>query len=107
MSRTPPTTLWELAKLLMRSLVTGMILRLLIFIALAVVVWKAAVLVARARRKKPQTELKCATCVHCDLIDDDGVMCRYGDTITLKTPIHVRNCMDYEVDPKPARRGRR
>lgn len=83
-----------------------LILRLLIFAALVVVIWKATGLVLRHRRK-PRCGLKCATCAHCDLIDEDGVMCRYGDSVTLKTPAHVRNCLDYEADPKLVRRSRR
>ena len=30
-----------------------------------------------------------------DLMDDDGVMCRYGDTVTLKTYAHVKMCQDF------------
>ncbi|MEN8006330.1 MAG: hypothetical protein ABFS42_04910 [Candidatus Krumholzibacteriota bacterium] len=73
-------------------------LRLLMFAILAVVLWKAAVLVLRYVNK-PKYELKCETCRHCEMIDQDGVMCRYGDTVTLKTYANVNMCMDYAGDP--------
>ena len=80
------------------------VLRLLMFVILAVVLWKVVELVLRYR-KKPKYELKCVTCKHCELVDQDGVMCRYGATVTLKTLAHVNMCQDYDVDP--ARIGRR
>ncbi len=76
-----------------------LLIRLLMFAVLALVLWKVVVLVLRFA-KKPKYELKCATCRHCDLIDQDGVMCRYGDSVTLKTLANVNMCMDYEGDPK-------
>jgi hypothetical protein len=82
-----------------------LVLRLLLFGILALVLWKVAVLVLRYKKKKPSGELKCVTCRHCELIDRDGVMCRYGDSVTLKTIAHVHMCMDYDVDTK--RIGRR
>jgi hypothetical protein len=30
------------------------------------------------------------------MIDQDGVMCRYQDTVTLKTIANVHMCQDYE-----------
>jgi hypothetical protein len=80
------------------------VLRLLIFAVLVLVLWKIVALVINHRKQKPAGELKCVTCRHCDLIDRDGVMCRYGDSVTLKTIAHVHMCMDYE--PDPARLGR-
>ena len=73
-------------------------LRLMMFAILALVLWKVAVLVMRYVNR-PQYELKCETCRHCDMIDRDGVMCRYGDTVTLKTVANVHMCMDYLDDP--------
>lgn len=70
-------------------------LRLLMFGILALVVWKVAVLVLRYA-KKPRFKLKCETCRHCELVDRDGVMCRYGESVTLKTLANVHMCMDYE-----------
>jgi hypothetical protein len=72
-----------------------LVLRLLMFAILAIVVWKVVVLVLRFA-KKPRSELKCATCRYCELIDQDGVMCRYGGTVTLKTLANVNMCMDYD-----------
>lgn len=74
------------------------VLRLLMFAILALVLWKAAVLVLQYVNK-PQYQLKCETCRHCEMIDQDGVMCRYGDTVTLKTLANVNMCMDYKDDP--------
>lgn len=81
------------------------VLRLLMFGILALVLWKVGVLFLRYRKKQSGGELKCVTCRNCELIDRDGVMCRYGDSVTLKTIAHVHMCMDYDVDP--ARIGRR
>ena len=72
-----------------------LLLRLLMFAILAVVMWKVVVLVMRFA-KKPRHELKCATCRRCELIDQDGVMCRYGDTVTLKTLANVNMCNDFD-----------
>jgi hypothetical protein len=72
-----------------------LLLRLLMFGILALVVWKVVVLVLRYA-KKPKNDLKCATCRHCEIIDQDGVMCRYGDAVTLKTLANVNMCMDYD-----------
>ncbi len=72
------------------------VLRLLLFAILALVLWKAGVLVLRYVRR-PNRRLKCETCRHCEMIDSDGVMCRYQDTVTLKTIANVHNCMDYEA----------
>jgi len=80
------------------------LLRLLILAVLAVVLWKAVALIVRLRRASAGGDLKCRTCRHCELIDRDGVMCRYGDNITLKTLVHVRNCMDYEEAARPTER---
>jgi len=74
-----------------------LVLRLLMFGILALVLWKIAVLLLRYF-KRPKHRLKCETCRHCDLIDGDGVMCRYGPTVTLKTLANVRMCMDYEPE---------
>jgi hypothetical protein len=71
-----------------------LVLRLLMFAILALVLWKVAVLVLRYVNK-PRYELKCETCRHCEMIDRDGVMCRWGDTVTLKTYANVNMCMDY------------
>jgi len=73
-------------------------LRLLIFAILALVLWKAVVLVMRYMNN-PKYELECATCRHCEMIDQDGVMCRYGNTVTLKTLANVNMCMDFQDDP--------
>lgn len=70
-------------------------MRMLMFAILAVVVWKVVVLVLRFA-KKPKYDLKCATCRYCEMIDQDGVMCRYGDAVTLKTLANVNMCMDHE-----------
>jgi hypothetical protein len=72
-----------------------LLLRLLLFAVLALILWKVVVLVLRFA-KKPKHELKCATCKHCELIDADGVMCRYGDTVTLKTLANVNMCQDWD-----------
>ncbi len=74
------------------------VLRLLLFAILALVLYKAGVLVLRYVRR-PNRKLKCETCRHCVLIDSDGVMCRYQDTVTLKTIANVHNCMDHEAGP--------
>lgn len=76
-----------------------LLLRLLLFGVLALVLWKVVVL-ALQYRAKPKYELKCVTCRHCELVDRDGVMCRYGDSVTLKTLANVNMCMDYDVDPE-------
>ena len=70
------------------------LLRLLLFAILAGVLWKVAVLILRYANK-PKYELKCKTCRHCEMIDRDGVMCRYGENVTLKTIAHVHMCQDY------------
>jgi hypothetical protein len=74
------------------------ILRLLLLTILALVLWKVAVLLMRFVNK-PKYELKCETCRHCEMIDRDGVMCRYENTVTLKTLANVNMCMDYDADP--------
>ena len=74
------------------------LLRLLMFGVLALVLWKVAVLFLRYANR-PKYELKCKTCRHCELVDKDGVMCWYGDSVTLKTLANVNMCMDYEGDP--------
>jgi len=70
------------------------IMRLLLFAILALVVWKVVELVLRYRQQ-PKTNLPCETCRFCELIDRDGVMCRYGENVTLKTIAHVHMCQDY------------
>jgi len=79
-----------------------LILRLLMFAVLALVLWKVVVLVLRFA-KKPKDDLKCTTCRHCEIIDQDGVMCRFGDSVTLKTLAHVNMCQDFEIDARPSR----
>lgn len=74
------------------------VLRLLMFAILGLVLWKVAVLVMRYVNK-PKYQLKCETCRYCEMIDQDGVMFRYGDTVTLKTYANVNMCMDYQDDP--------
>ena len=74
------------------------VMRLLMFAILALVVWKVVELVLRYV-KKPKYALKCETCRYCEMIDKDGVMCRFGDTVTLKTYANVNMCMDYRGDP--------
>ena len=71
------------------------ILRLMMFGILALVLWKVVVLVLR-QKNKPKYNLKCETCRHCEMIDQDGVMCRYGESVTLKTLANVNMCMDYD-----------
>ena len=82
-----------------------LVLQVLMFAVLALVVWKATVLVMRLGGRRRAGGLKCATCRFCEAIDDDGVMCRYGDTVTLKTLANVRMCQDYL--PETDRRRRR
>jgi len=74
------------------------ILRLLLFAILALVLYKVGVLVLRYVRR-PNGRLKCETCRHCEMIDTDGVMCRYMDTVTLKTIANVHNCLDHDPGP--------
>jgi len=74
------------------------LLRLVLFAILALVLYKAGVLVLRYL-KRPNRRLKCETCRHCEMIDPDGVMCRYMDTVTLKTIANVHNCLDYDAGP--------
>ncbi len=71
------------------------LLRLLLFGILALVLWKVVVLVLRFAQK-PRSGLKCESCRYCEMIDRDGVMCRYGKTVTLKTIANVHMCMDYD-----------
>lgn len=75
-----------------------LVLQILLIGVLALVLWKAAVLVIRWR-SRPRSGLKCESCRYCDLIDGDGVMCRYGETVTLKTRAHVNMCTDYSPAP--------
>ena len=42
------------------------------------------------------SDFKCATCRHCARLDEDGVMCRFGNRQTFKHPLHIANCIDYE-----------
>lgn len=79
------------------------VLRVLLFAILALVLWKVVELYLRFARK-PKNELKCKTCRHCELIDRDGVMCRYGDSVTLKTIAHVHMCQDYAPEVKVSKR---
>ena len=44
-----------------------------------------------------KTRFKCATCIHCRRLDEDGSICGYGDRETYKNPVHIANCMDYET----------
>lgn len=74
------------------------LLLILMFGALLLVLWRGIVLVMRMRRR-PSGKLKCESCRWCDLIDGDGVMCRYGETVTLKTRAHVNMCTDYTPAP--------
>ena len=73
------------------------VLRLLMFGVLAVALWKVAVVILQYLNR-PGYLLKCETCRYCEMIDQDGVMCRYRNTVTLKTIANVHNCMDYERD---------
>ncbi len=79
------------------------LLRLVLFAILALVLWKVGVLFLRYANK-PKYELKCETCRHCEMVDRDGVMCRYGESVTLKTLANVNMCMDYEGGPQQMRR---
>lgn len=81
-----------------------MVLLVLMFGALLLVLWKGTVLALRLRGR-PSGNLKCESCRWCDLIDGDGVMCRYGEVVTLKTRAHVNMCTDY--DPAPGGKYRR
>jgi hypothetical protein len=74
------------------------VLRLLLCAILALVLYKVGVLVMRYARR-PNRQLKCETCRHCEMVDSDGVMCRYMDTVTLKTIANVHNCLDYDAGP--------
>ena len=80
------------------------VLRLLLFAILALVIWKVIELYPTYARKPKKYELKCVTCRHCELVDRDGVMCRYGDSVTLKTLAHVHMCMDYAPEEKRSKR---
>ncbi len=80
-----------------------LVLQLLMFVVLALVLWKGSVLIKRLMDRRRAPKLKCETCRYCDVIDQDGVMCRYGATVTLKTLANVNMCMDY----LPAERKRR
>jgi len=80
-----------------------LVLQFLIAVVLLVVLWRGGVLVMRILERRRAPKLKCETCRYCDLIDQDGVMCRYGETVTLKTLANVNMCMDY----LPAERRRR
>jgi hypothetical protein len=42
------------------------------------------------------TGLKCEKCRFCELVDDDGVLCRYGDVVVLKTIANVKMCQDFQ-----------
>jgi hypothetical protein len=43
----------------------------------------------------PGNKVKCRRCQHCELVDNDGVLCRYGETVTLKTFANVNMCQDF------------
>ena len=74
-----------------------------ILLILAVIRWltqtkeQKARLDSSPRRRNPQG-FKCAFCLYCKRIDDDGVLCKAGKTPTFKTPVHINNCMDFTRD---------
>jgi hypothetical protein len=72
-----------------------LLIRLILFAALVYSLYRLVVLLFPRR-----PEFKCATCRHCGHMDNDGVICRYLNRETFKTPVHIQNCMDYEDDPR-------
>lgn len=40
--------------------------------------------------------VKCSTCRHAGLLDEDGVLCRYGARETFKNSVHIGNCLDFQ-----------
>lgn len=41
-------------------------------------------------------DIKCSTCRHAGLLDEDGVLCRYGARETFKNTVHIGNCLDFQ-----------
>jgi hypothetical protein len=72
----------------------SIIIRVALLAAFGFVIFKIIGLVFRFRAQ-PRSGVKCEGCRHCHLVDADGVMCRYGDTVTLKTYAHVKMCQDF------------
>lgn len=42
------------------------------------------------------TNAKCAGCIHRGRLDEDGVLCRFGQRETFKNSVHIANCTDFE-----------
>ena len=75
-----------------------------ILLILAVIRWLAkskeqkAMLDDSAPRRRNTQRFKCAFCLYCKRMDEDGVLCKAGKTPTFKTPVHINNCMDFTRD---------
>ena len=70
-----------------------MFLRILMFAAIAYFAYVVVrFLVSGTRRSR----FKCADCVHCGKLFDDGVLCRFNDKETFKNETHIGNCIDHK-----------
>jgi hypothetical protein len=72
----------------MAALFRLLLVALIAFGAIAVFRW----LFGGARRPK----VKCATCIHCRKLFDDGVMCGFKDKEVYKTPAQIDMCPYHE-----------
>ncbi|BBM86762.1 hypothetical protein [Candidatus Uabimicrobium amorphum] len=74
-----------------------------ILLILAVIRWLAKTKEQKARldipvRRRNTQGFKCAFCLYCKRMDEDGVLCSVGKTPTFKTPVHINNCIDFTRD---------
>jgi hypothetical protein len=68
-------------------------LRFLLIIVVAVLVYLVIRLAVAVLSTPP---FKCATCRHRRRLDNDGVICAFGDKETFKNATHIANCPDHE-----------
>ncbi|WP_372365784.1 hypothetical protein [Candidatus Uabimicrobium sp. HlEnr_7] len=73
-----------------------------ILLILAVIRWIITTKTQRSKlgnfsypKNRNSQGFKCAYCLYCKRLDDDGVLCSVGKTNTFKTPVHINNCIDF------------
>ena len=67
-----------------------------VYIVVGLAIAALAYILTRAIGAATTGRSKCATCLHCRKLFDDGTLCGYGSREVFKNQVHVENCMDYE-----------
>ena len=74
-----------------------------VLLILAVIRWRFKTKAQKAQLddyapRRRNSGFKCAFCLHCKTLYDDGVLCKAGKTSTFKNPVHINNCIDFVRD---------